>query len=1376
MILGLVLIVPLAAGAQAALNPNAPTTGKGRIVTNLYSQGTHRDGWVGPYVGANLSGSAGTGLAWCTDASATAARGTGAGTSLRAPIVAYALWKYEGTDTALTRAALAYLVHSELDDGGSDGGYSLRRYLNRVKADHADVVKRANDVIEEALTYGGTYSSDVNLSMNDLTLAGEVTDIGVRASGLNSGTIGGAGPFVSGIPFTATITGNATWVANGTKTLSGTTSSSALTRNLKATAVGTVKVSISYSGLPSRNVIAYYPGNNTDVQRFVVQAAPVNLSDSARDTTATQIEISTQASKSVNAAGATTIGDTITLSEGPANATITGIHARLWRHSTDPTARPSRGSGLAAEVTKRTPTPVNITTRDLPDAKLDKNGARTFSVPSPPSTSTPGCYTWVVWVDAQLGMSRVVHDYGIPAETVCIDNPTFAAAVVTTAAFTKTATGTVHSDTIVLSDLPASATITGITAQPYLASSIPGAAVPQRATVPATATALGAPFTFSVTTDANGNARYTASGRTGPDRGVVTWVVKIPAQSSTTWELDAYTSDFGIPSETVRMYPPVITTVAAVDAGSWTGVDEYTVTFTDTITLARATPGTSGQVTAELYYAGTTSPDQQATVPAGAQRVGTATGTLTANASGAASLSLPVKVKNPRDGHYTFVVRTPAGVLGFTTAYVSAYGIDDETVEWKTPGQVADPFSITTQVSDQVLTPGGCVHDILKVDDKRDVLVTHPATVTVTAWGPFVQRPTTGSVIDKATAPKIGSTQVQVTGKGTYPAPEVCTDPNGPGGYVVFTYAYPRSAVYSPPFVGYDAFEDLTVYATETALVQWQPKVTTQVSDQVVEPGDELVDTFHVTGGRPGAALDVVLTAHGPLLAEPTPSDVAPAGTPTLGTVTVRVTLDATGEARGQTPGIKTDPEGPRGFYTWTDEIAESADTFGGKPVQAGWRSTYGVATETALVPWTPSVATRITAPYVLAGDTFRDEIEVTGLRPQEAVEVASSIWKVRETDLPETPEAMTPELIERLGDPWAEVTTTVTTDADGIARGVSPEVSTDPTGAFVYVVTETFTASTDTFGGERVRASWTGPFGVPSEIVRTVRVTTQATPHVLAGTPTTDVARVEGYVPDGSTLVFKQHDQDAGDDVALDELVWTSEPVAIDAQDTDQVAEYTSPEAPGRDPGTTYWREELHIPGMAEPIHVGAPRLPNETTTIVRVTTKAQPTVVAGTPLVDVALVEGPVPAGSRLVWQLYAQDAGEDVTLDELVAATEAVTVEGPGEYESPAVTYDVPGTVYWREALYLPGQETPIHVGAPRLPNETTTITPVPTPPSDGEDTPPSDGEDTPTSDGEDVPDSEGEGLPETGAFVVGSALLAALLLAAGVVMRVRRRAVA
>ncbi|WP_102508228.1 hypothetical protein [Sanguibacter massiliensis] len=1373
--LGLVLVAPLAVSAQAALNPNLPTKGNGRIITNLYSQGTHRDGWVGPYAGANVSGSAGTGLAWCTDASSAAAAGTGTGTTQRAPIVAYALWKYESSTSALNRAALAYLVHSELDDGGSDGGYSLNRYLKRVKADHADVVKRANDIIAEAEIYGGTDSSDVQLTMNDTTLAGQLTDIGVRASGVGGGSIAGAGAFLSGIPFTATITGNATWVANGSKTLTGTTTGSALTRNLKASAVGTVKVSISYSGLPSRNVIAYYPGNNTNVQRFVVQADPTSLSDSARDATTTQIEISSQASKTVNAAGVTTIGDTITLSEGPAGATITGIHARLWRHSTDPTARPSRGSGLASEVTKRVPTPVSITTRDLPDVKLDKNGAKTFTVPSPPTTSTPGCYTWVVWVDAQMGMDRVVHDYGTPAETVCIDKPTFAASVVTTAAFTKTATGTVHSDTIVLSDLPANATITGITAQPYLASSIPGAAVPQQSTVPATATALGESFTFSVTTDANGNARHTASGRPGPDRGVVSWVVKIPAQSAATWELDAYTSDFGIPTETVRMYPPVITTVAAVDAGAWTGVDEYTVTFTDTITLGRATPGASGPVTAELYYAGTTSPDQQATVPAGAQRVGTATGTLTANASGAATLALPVKVKNPRDGHYTFVVRTPAGVLGFTTAYVSAYGIDEETVFWEMP-PANDPFSITTQVSDQVLDPGGCVHDVLDVTDQRNVLGTHPANVTVTAWGPFVARPTPGAAINPARDPKIGSTQVRITGTGPYAAPEICTDPNGPGGYVVFTYAYPRSAVYSPPFVGYDAFEDLTVYATETALVQWQPKVTTQVSDQVVEPGGELVDTFHVTGGRPGAVLDVVLTAHGPLLAEPIPSDVAPVGTPTLGTVTVRVTLDAKGEARGQTPGIKTDPEGPRGFYTWTDEIAESAETFGGKPVQAGWRSTYGVATETALVPWTPSVATRVTAPYVLAGDTFRDEIEVTGLRPQEAVEVASSIWKVRETDLPETPEAMTPELIERLGDPWAEVTTTVTADADGIARGVSPEVSTDPTGAFVYVVTETFTASTDTFGGERVRASWTGPFGVPSEIVRTVRVTTQATPHVLAGTPTTDVARVEGYVPDGSTLVFKQYDQDAGDDVALDELVWTSEPVAIDAQDTDQVAEYTSPEAPGRDPGTTYWREELHIPGVAEPIHVGAPRLPNETTTIVRVTTKAQSTVVAGTPLVDVALVEGPVPAGSRLVWQLYAQDAGEDVTLDEHVVTTEAVTVEGPGEFESPAVTYDVPGTVYWREALYLPGQETPIHVGAPRLPNETTTITPVPTPSSDGEDSPPSDGEDTPTSDGEDVPDSEGDGLPETGAFVVGSALLAALLLASGVVMRVRRRAVA
>ncbi len=1330
---GVVVASGLSAGAVAAILPSMPILTPGRTLVNFYSQGTHRDAWAGAYVGSKVAGSAKTGVAFCIDSSRVAGTGSGTTSSISDSTMAYALWRYEDSATSLNRAALAYLAKDRLDDGGKDNGASLRRWRSAVAAQHPDVLDRVATIKAQAGLYRGPYTSDIGLTMDNTTMKGTVTKIGVRST---------AGNLVDGIAYTAKITAGDAKFSNGTKTITGTTSSSEYkTRGVAASTAGTVKVTVTYDSLAATKLVAYNPNDDPNVQQYVVQAAPVDLSDSATDAVSPQVKVATKANKKATASG-TALTDTITLTDGPANVTLKGVSVRLWRNSTNPADVVTRGSGRNADISARTPAPVRLSTT-AHDIKLDKNGEAVFTPPAH-VTSQPGTYVYVVVVPAQFGMKQVIHDYGVPAEIVRVDRPSYTPEVVTSAAYTRTASGADVTDTIVVSDLPAHAPVS-ITARLYRHSTVPGAAITQSATVPWGAVDVTGAVNLSGTTNAAGTATFTTPARPSGGFGVFTWVVSVAAATTSTYTIEAYTSPYGVASETLRIYPPAITTTASAATGEWTGVDEYTATFVDEVRIARAAPWSSGTLTGRLYWS-ETSPDEQDTVPAGARLVGTTTTTMTTGADGTAAVPLSLKVKNPDLGFYTWVVSAPAGVLGFATAYTSAYGIDEETVEYTPPPPFPALFSVTTRTSDALAVKGGKLHDVLDVKDPQNVLLTHPTTVTSTLWGPFAARPTLGSVIDPAAAPRVGMVETNVDSMEIYETPELELPADG---FYVWTYSYPQSQVRSL-YEGYDAHEDLTVYAEEMTLVPWAPKVVTEVSTQVAEAGSRISDRLEISGGQPGASAEVVSTLYGPLMSVPTRSETLPDDLPAVGSVVTDVTFDAAGEAEATTEEIEV-PES--GIYVFHETIAAATDTFAGEPTSVAWSAPFGVASETTLVPWMPQVTTKTSAPLAAAGRVIFDELEVTGLRPGTEVKVVSTLWKVTEGQVPAEPVEMTDELVAALGKPFAEVVTSLTADEWGKASGRTAEVTTDPSDAAVYVWTEQVAPSTDAWAGTALQSGWQGRFGEPSEITRTVRVSTQAQGAVVHGTPLVDVALVEGPVPAGSRLGWRLYRQDAGDDAALDELVATTAQITIDA-----AGEYTSGLVDGVPPGRYYWREELYLPGEDEPFHLGAPRLPNETVDVVRVVTQALPAAEAGSPVHDVAFVEGTVPDGATLVFDLYRQDGGTDVALDALVATTDAIAITAAGSYKSPTVEGQPPGTYYWRERLHVPANPEPVHVGAPRLPAETTTVVP----PSDGGDEPPSDGGDEPPSDGGDEPKK----LPRTGAETITLLVTAAMLLAGGV----------
>lgn len=486
----------------------------------------------------------------------------------------------------------------------------------------------------------------------------------------------------------------------------------------------------------------------------------------------------------------------------------------------------------------------------------------------------------------------------------------------------------------------------------------------------------------------------------------------------------------------------------------------------------------------------------------------------------------------------------------------------------------------------------------------------------------------------------------------------------------------------------------------ETTVSRWPITHWSQTREYNVVPGGRVFDTIVISGmphdhgqfaglGRFEADLQHAdVTVYGPLPERPTTVEV-PAGTPVFWQDTVA--------AKNGTFNVGWDDANP--IIAPTVATHDAGDyfvfvySFDGDARVAPYTSPFNDLAETWYVPvdrttdvetWLITMADE----EVTAGQPFQDtalltgtiveggylRFEAYGVFTDQVAPVESAEHLLWTSD---------PIPVHRAG---AYRSGHITADLpDGAAEG------------FVYWVATYYDAD----GAVVVR----GEFGDASEITRLVppvlpEVTTLATPMVAVGQPATDRAFVSNPVPAESTLTWAAFWQVDSEDPADDVLVAEVGPKTIY-----HGGEYQSPPVVFDEVGTYYWVETLTGPD-GEVLHVGEPRLPNETTQVVRVTTQAVEQIVSGEAAYDVALIEGTPLSGSTLGFAVFRQVDSQDPADDELVAELAPVAVEGPGKVRSADVVLDRHGTYYWVETLFGPDGEA-VHVGEPRLPNETTRV---------------------------------------------------------------------
>ena len=246
--------------------------------------------------------------------------------------------------------------------------------------------------------------------------------------------------------------------------------------------------------------------------------------------------------------------------------------------------------------------------------------------------------------------------------------------------------------------------------------------------------------------------------------------------------------------------------------------------------------------------------------------------------------------------------------------------------------------------------------------------------------------------------------------------------------------------------------------ATAGLRATFAPRVTTRTSDAVAAPGAVLTDLLDVgtrdrTTWPPGVTVEVVSTLWGPFTEAPAEAGSAPEGAPVVGQVTTPV--EGTGTV--QTGGLEL--PGP-GYYVWTEQVV--ADDH-----QTGWSGRFGVAEETTLARWQPSVETQTSEAVTFVGAELRDHLTVTGVRPGASVVVRSTLWgpfPQRPSEAPTVPE----------GSPAVG---TVETTVDGDDSWTTDALAVRAPGWYVW---------TETIAEDSHHAGWTSTFG---RVVETTHV-----------------------------------------------------------------------------------------------------------------------------------------------------------------------------------------------------------------------------------------------------------------------------------------------
>lgn len=439
----------------------------------------------------------------------------------------------------------------------------------------------------------------------------------------------------------------------------------------------------------------------------------------------------------------------------------------------------------------------------------------------------------------------------------------------------------------------------------------------------------------------SGNGEY-RSGSIPLDTGIgyYTWVWDFPEMATDEWEVDAFTTECGIPEETTLALavPSLETLVSNQDAS----VGE---TITDYVFVSGMPAETTAQGTWQLHGPIPSGPDgtclnlDWSSAPLANSGRFTVYNNETIEV-GEHTVTAP--------GCYTYTESLDASDRTFAFPMTDR-GIESETTHAKYTPQ------ISTQVSDAFSAPGVTITD--------DVVVTGTGGSTVDAeWrllGP-VQPDSGGSCanLDWTDAAEAAGGTFTVNGDGTYTVGEYTVEELG-------CYTYTERLLESDSTHSIDWHE--IGIPSETTLSKASPEVTTEISEQSVEVGAELRDTISLTGTH-GATVDVSWRLHGP--AAPVNGSCADIDWADVQSID-RGTMSVTGDGDYRTPPTEV---GESGCYTYTAKIDAT-------PVSDGfdWHD-LGLSEETAVVRATPALTTQVSEVDVAVGDSIHDTITVTDL------------------------------------------------------------------------------------------------------------------------------------------------------------------------------------------------------------------------------------------------------------------------------------------------------------------------------------------------------------------------------------------------------------
>lgn len=661
--------------------------------------------------------------------------------------------------------------------------------------------------------------------------------------------------------------------------------------------------------------------------------------------TAASIVLIDQAEKTV------TLKDSVRITGAKPNSTVTGRFKLYFAGTSKPVQTasvPSSASLIQSKAFSKALPASGTLTFDSAEFLLEAGYAE-------------GYYTFVVELDA-LGdgaTSKYVSAYGIPVETLKLDNPfNFPPSVTTVASAAVAGPGDELSDELIVRD--SSRVISA--AQPLeivsrlwgplqgvdVGDEVP-AGSPMVGEVKTIVTAPGAATTPSIQLPADA------------ERGLYAWTFSYEANggvgvtdgTSTLIEYDAY-EDLTIYEDEVSRYP----WSPRVETRTSDAVAEPGAELTDAIEVFDARPHVDLDVVSTLYGPLDSKPVLSATVPVGTPSVGTVTTTVTPDADGYAKATTdPLVVTD--SGYYVWVDEIAQSDDLLSNAWTSQFGIASETsvVRWQP--------QVVTQASDAIAEVGAQLFDTLTVSGIKSGAHLEVVSQLI---GPFVEQPDLADAIP-AGAPVAGVVTTIVTDNGTFDTDTVTVKE---GGYYVWVETIKETTEFK-------AWASKFGIAEETTFVRWKPEIKTQTSHAVAVPGTDITDELTVTGIHDGMTLTVTSTVYGPLDSKPVQSATVPAGTPIAGVVTTTIT----GNGKYTTPPVKPSAGG---YYTWVDEIEAGPDN-------SAWTSDFGVEEETTLVEWKPETSTVSSHQNAQPGDEVFDTIELSGLDPAAKVDVTSTLY-----------------------------------------------------------------------------------------------------------------------------------------------------------------------------------------------------------------------------------------------------------------------------------------------------------------------------------------------------------------------------------------------